>query len=174
MLNGGTSGAATGGSTGASTGGSSGATGGATGNGGSGGVMGPDASPDATAADARKLDGGGTGGVAGSGGASSTGGALGSGGKVGSGGAMGSGGTSGSTGTTVSYAATIAPMISASCSCHVSGSQSPPLGTYTNLKNNVTRANNAIQGGSMPPGGALNATQKANFQAWVTAGSPNN
>ena len=93
---------------------------------------------------------------------------------MGSGGRAGSGGAGGSTGTTVSYAATIAPMISASCSCHVSGSQSPPLGTYTNLKNNVSRANSAIQGGSMPPGGALNATQKANFQAWVTAGTPNN
>jgi hypothetical protein len=74
----------------------------------------------------------------------------------------------------VSYAATIAPMISASCSCHVTGSQSPPLGTYANLKTNITRANSAIQGGIMPPSGALNATQKANFQAWVTAGTPNN
>jgi len=65
-------------------------------------------------------------------------------------------------------------MVSASCSCHASGSTSPPLGTYTDLKNNASRANSAIQGGNMPPSGALNATQKADFQAWVTAGALNN
>jgi hypothetical protein len=104
----------------------------------------------------------------------STGGAQGTGGSTGTGGTSGSGGAGGGTGSTVSYAATIAPMIAASCSCHVSGSQSPPLGTYTNLKNNITRANSAIQGGNMPPSGALTTTQKATFQAWVTAGTPNN
>jgi hypothetical protein len=42
------------------------------------------------------------------------------------------------------------------------------------VKANASVANSAIQKGNMPPSGALSAANKQLFQAWVTAGTPNN
>jgi hypothetical protein len=68
-------------------------------------------------------------------------------------------------------------MLKSSCtSCHT-GAASPrgvDLSTYAGAKANASSANSAIQGGSMPPQGALSGTNKQLFQSWVTAGEPNN
>jgi hypothetical protein len=87
-------------------------------------------------------------------------------------------GTKADSGTaTVSYSKDIQPFLNKNCtSCH--GSSSPTAGidlsTYTKVKSNATRANSAIQGGAMPPGGGLSAADKQMFQAWVTQGAQNN
>jgi hypothetical protein len=120
-------------------------------------------------------------------GGTGSGGLVGHGGTIGSGGAAaGSGGSGGSsTGrdagadavSAVSYSKQIAPMLKSSCtSCHT-GAASPrgvDLGTYAGVKANLTAANSAIQGGSMPPSGPLSGTNKQLFQSWVNQGAPNN
>jgi hypothetical protein len=129
-----------------------------------------------------------SGGAQGTGGAApSTGGAPGQGGSVASkdagspasGGAVGpDAGTKSDTGTTgVSYSKDIQPFLNKNCtSCH--GSSSPTAGidlsTYTKVKSNATRANSAIQGGAMPPGGGISAADKQMFQSWVSQGAQNN
>jgi hypothetical protein len=97
------------------------------------------------------------------------------------GGGVGGGGTGGSTTAAVSYSKTIAPMMAASCAvsgCHNSSDRELGLAldTYAGLKPFVDQSNTAIQDGSMPipPGADLTATDKKNFQAWVTAGALNN
>lgn len=75
--------------------------------------------------------------------------------------------------TTVSYALQIAPLLQKSCSCHVSLGTSPPLSNYANVKANASASNSAIIAGTMPPT-PLSAADKALFQSWITAGTPNN
>jgi hypothetical protein len=108
----------------------------------------------------------------------STAGAPGTGGTAGGGGS-GGGGTSGTSG--VSYADVIAPMMAASCAlsgCHAGASPTVGIGldTYANVSTHASAANSAIQAGIMPipPGANLTATDKQNFQSWVSAGAPNN
>ncbi len=77
----------------------------------------------------------------------------------------------------VSYSKDIQPFLNKNCtSCH--GSSSPMAGidlsTYSKVKANATRANSAIQGGAMPPGGGISAADKQMFQSWVSQGAQNN
>jgi hypothetical protein len=74
----------------------------------------------------------------------------------------------------VSYALQIAPLVQKSCSCHVSLGTAPPLNNYANTKANASASNSAIAAGTMPPGSPLSAADKALFQAWIAAGTPNN
>jgi len=82
-------------------------------------------------------------------------------------------------GSVVSYSRTIAPMMAASCTmagCH-GATGSLGLDTYDGVKAWATDCNNAIQAKTMPivpPGAELTDTDRANFDAWVKAGAPNN
>jgi hypothetical protein len=126
-------------------------------------------------------------------GGSSAGGNQSSGGRVGSGGTNSNGGSSSAGGTpsaggssaakpdagtsSVSFSGQIQPLLNQYCtSCHGASGASAgvSLNNYTNVKTNASRANTAIQGGIMPPGSPLSAANKQLFQAWVTAGTPNN
>ncbi|HEX7507752.1 MAG TPA: hypothetical protein VF550_13325 [Polyangia bacterium] len=119
----------------------------------------------------------GVGGTTGEGGSPDTGGIDGSVSEAG----VGIDGAGGNTTAVVTYSKTIAPIMAASCSisgCH-SGS-SPSLGlsldSYASVKLYLSQVSGAIQAGSMPipPGAALTAADKKNFQDWVSAGAPNN
>jgi len=74
----------------------------------------------------------------------------------------------------VSYALQIAPLVQKSCSCHVSLGIAPSLNNYANTKSNASASNGAIIAGTMPPSSSLSASDKALFQAWIAAGTPNN
>ena len=168
----GTGGSGTGGVTG--SGGRTGS-GGSTGTGGSAGSTGKGGAP-------------GTGGSAGStgkGGAPGTGGSAGSTGKGGAPGTGGSG-TGGSAPTFTQVYTTILVTYCSGSSCHNPGSQkgvsfASQSTAYTAVKSRVTPGNGAgssfyqtINGGSMPPGQKLSATNIALIKAWIDAGALNN
>jgi hypothetical protein len=74
----------------------------------------------------------------------------------------------------VSFSTDIMPLLTKSCSCHVTGSTAPSLGNYQNVLSSADISNTAIQSGSMPPAGPLPAKDKDLFQSWIDAGKPNN
>jgi uncharacterized membrane protein len=68
-------------------------------------------------------------------------------------------------------------MLKANCtSCHGATQQNAGvrLDSYSVVKTNANRANNAIKSGAMPPSGPLGNNQRQLFQAWVTQGALNN
>jgi hypothetical protein len=86
------------------------------------------------------------------------------------------GGSVSEAGPVPSYAYDIAPLLVKSCLCHVRGGEPPLLDTYANVKSNASRSWQSILAGRMPPEGApsMSNGEKALFQSWVTAGTPNN
>ncbi len=74
-----------------------------------------------------------------------------------------------------SYAYDIVPLLKKSCLCHVSGGEPPLLDTYANVRSNASSSLQDILGDLMPQGAPpLSASEKALFQRWVNAGTPNN
>lgn len=117
------------------------------------------------------------------GGESEAGVAIDGGGTVGAGGiGGGTGGVGGSTTAVVSYAKTIAPMMTKSCAtssaCHAGSDPDGivSLDNYADVKQYAALSMKRINNGSMPeaPVAPLTAAEIANFQAWISAGSPNN
>ena len=82
------------------------------------------------------------------------------------------------TNTTVSsFQTEIKPIVDANCAvsgCHVSNAQSPPLASYTEIKNKANRVKATTGATSMPKNGTLTAQQIKLIADWVDAGSPNN
>ena len=75
------------------------------------------------------------------------------------------------------YNDTIGPLMAQRCAtsgCHVGGTsgKNADLTNYNNVKSRGATSNSRISGGSMPPSGALTATEKANFASWVSNGYP--
>lgn len=72
-----------------------------------------------------------------------------------------------------SYQDDIAPLLNANCiSCHsgAGASAGVQLDTYDSVVSNSARALDAMSNGSMPPGGALAASQVDTFRAWAEGG----
>ena len=89
-------------------------------------------------------------------------------------GAGGAGGAGGSTTATVSFSKQILPLIQKDCgACHASAI-APTLSDYASVSAAADACNSAIKNGTMPPSGALSASDQALFQSWITAGKPNN
>lgn len=75
----------------------------------------------------------------------------------------------------ITYTADVAPFLADKCtSCHEAGNAlgGVLLDTYAEAVANAVTSNATIQDGSMPPFGTLTTEQKAMFQAWVDAGTP--
>ena len=97
------------------------------------------------------------------------------GGEVSEAGAQGgTGGGGGTTAPAVSYTNDIVPLLKKACLCHVVGGQEPLLDTYPNVKKNAAASMQSINDGIMPPASALSSSDKALFQSWINAGTPNN
>lgn len=125
-------------------------------------------------------DGGGTGGTGGQPGTGTGGTGTGTGG-TGTGGTGGTGtggtgtGTGGTTGPAPTYTNRIAAIMSKNCvACHTGTKASAKirLDTYANVSKNATAALAAIQGGRMPPGGAVPTADVTAIQEWIKAGKP--
>jgi hypothetical protein len=56
----------------------------------------------------------------------------------------------------------------------VDGTTGPALNDYRNVLAAADGSNRSIQEGSMPPARPLSDADKALFQAWISAGKPNN
>lgn len=85
------------------------------------------------------------------------------------------GGESAEAGLPPSFAYDILPLLKKSCACHVSGGVPPLLDTYTNTKANARASMQTIDDETMPKGlPPLSASEKALFQGWINAGTPNN
>jgi hypothetical protein len=74
----------------------------------------------------------------------------------------------------VSFVADIQPLLTKSCSCHVTGSSAPLLNNYANVKASAEASRTAITNGSMPISAPLSAEEQALFESWLQAGMPNN
>lgn len=75
--------------------------------------------------------------------------------------------------TNVTYTANIKSLLDASCAtsgCHVGGGTAPDLSAYAGASSGGPRSQVRIAAGTMPPSGALSASNKALFKAWVDAG----
>ena len=92
------------------------------------------------------------------------------------GGALGGidGGQAVEVGPVPSYADVNMPLHKRSCTCHTDGAQTPLLDTFTNVTSNARAALAAISDGSMPGVPALSGDEQKIFEAWVSAGTPNN
>lgn len=85
------------------------------------------------------------------------------------------GGESAEAGLPPSFTYDILPLLKKACACHVSGGVPPLLDTYTNTKANAIDSMQSIDNGTMPVGlPPLSASEKALFQGWINAGTPNN
>jgi predicted CxxxxCH...CXXCH cytochrome family protein len=136
----------------------------------------------------------GSGGLTGSGGVTLTGtggakgGTTGSGGAVSTGGTTGTGGAGGAGGTAATFTQVFA-ILQANCSgtsCHNPGSQQGVsfaniTSAYSAVSKRVTAGNatgstfyKLVNGGGMPPGGKLSATDLATLASWINAGAMNN
>jgi hypothetical protein len=74
----------------------------------------------------------------------------------------------------VSFSADIMPLLTKSCSCHVTGSIPPALNNYASVKASAEVSATAIAEGSMPIAAPLSPAEQALFQSWLKAGMPNN
>jgi hypothetical protein len=82
--------------------------------------------------------------------------------------------------TNVTWTADIQPLIQSSCAipgCHVPGSQSPNLTSYSAVQTNAAAIKGVIVDGApffMPPSGRLPSCDQQKVSQWVAAGAPQN
>ena len=96
------------------------------------------------------------------------------------GGGGGGGGTVNCTGVQSAFAATVNPIIQASCAtdatCHGAGSANGPgpLLSHSQIFAARFTIKTAVANGTMPKTGTLTTAQKNSIICWVDAGGPNN
>ena len=67
----------------------------------------------------------------------------------------------------VTYSANVSPYLNRACvRCH------SYLGNYDGAKRTASDSLNRMKSGNMPPGGGVSSSDLSQFQAWVTAGTP--
>lgn len=78
-------------------------------------------------------------------------------------------------GATVTYTTDIAPIMTQNCtSCHGASLARAGIQLHTcaTAANNASAAIDAIDGGSMPPGGSVPQADRDKLAAWIAAGQP--
>ena len=78
--------------------------------------------------------------------------------------------------TGVSFTASVAPIITASCStidCH-GGSQSPDFRVFENIRNNASKIKEFTESGFMPQSGSLTPEEINLIGCWVDDGALDN
>jgi hypothetical protein len=67
----------------------------------------------------------------------------------------------------ITYSANVSPYLNRACvRCH------SYLGNYDGAKRTASDSLNRMKSGNMPPGGGVSSSDLSQFQAWVTAGTP--